>query len=311
MASRSRTATAGSQRSRGFIVIAVLWILAALSALVLIYMNFVTTTAVVVSGTTDRLRTDALAVAAVELAALQLTAMPETNRPGSGAFHARIGAARVAIVFRSEAARIDLNTADRTLLVGLLVGLGATPLNAAGYADRIVAWRSASDSADADPEDSLYRTSGLAYLPRHAPFPHVQELWLVLGLPPVFVERMLPHVTVLSNQRTVNILDAAPQVVAALPGMSPEVLQTILTRRGDARFDPQSLLALVDGAAATSTSAKSYRVAVTMEIDGGRAAAAEVVILLLEDANEPYRVLSWTNGFDGGAERQPQQAALR
>ncbi len=44
------TAQAGA---RGFIVIAVLWILAALSALELIYLTFVTSTAVVVAGSAD------------------------------------------------------------------------------------------------------------------------------------------------------------------------------------------------------------------------------------------------------------------
>src|SRR6266403_3103844 len=53
--------------ARGFIVVAVLWILAALSALVLIYLTFVTNTAVVVAGSTDRVQIDALVTAAVEL----------------------------------------------------------------------------------------------------------------------------------------------------------------------------------------------------------------------------------------------------
>src|SRR3954449_11805084 len=95
--------------SRGFIVVAVLWILAALSALVLIYLTFVTNTAVVVAASTDRVRSDALVTAGVELAAYQLTAVSEDARPSSGTFAARIGAAQVSVTFRSEAARIDLN----------------------------------------------------------------------------------------------------------------------------------------------------------------------------------------------------------
>ena len=58
--------------ARGFIVVAVLWILAALSALVLIYLTFVTNTAIVVAGSTDRVRTEALVEAGIELAAFQL-----------------------------------------------------------------------------------------------------------------------------------------------------------------------------------------------------------------------------------------------
>src|SRR4051812_4216075 len=61
-------------RARGFIVVAVLWILAALSALVLINMSSVTNPAVVVAESNERTQADALATAGIELAAYQLTA---------------------------------------------------------------------------------------------------------------------------------------------------------------------------------------------------------------------------------------------
>src|SRR5450756_2930848 len=149
----------GCQRpnTRGFIVVAVLWILAALSALVLIYLTYVTNTAVVVAGSTDRVQADALVTAGVELAAYQLTAVKEDARPTSGTFDARIGAARVSVTFRSEAARIDLNAAPKGLLAGFMVGLGIDPSAAAGYADHILAWRSSTELAHTDPEDSFYR----------------------------------------------------------------------------------------------------------------------------------------------------------
>src|SRR5882757_9496800 len=121
----------GDRHARGFIVVAVLWILAALSALVLIYLTYVTNTAVVVAASTDRIQSDALVTAGVELAAYQLTAVKADARTSSGTFNARMGAARVSVTFRSEAARIDLNAAPKSLLAGLIVGLGGAPANAA------------------------------------------------------------------------------------------------------------------------------------------------------------------------------------
>jgi general secretion pathway protein K len=298
------------RNARGFIVVAVLWILAALSALVLIYLTYVTNTAVVVAGSTDRVQTDALASAGVELAAYQLTALKEDARPTSGTFDARIGAAKVTVTFRSEAARIDLNAAPKSLLTGLMIGLGAAPSDAADYADHILAWRRPTEAGDDDPENSFYRTSGAAYIPRHAPFPAPEELWLVRGIPPPVIEAMLPFVTVFSNLASINILDAAPQVVAALPGMTPENLQEVLSQRGDPGLDPRSLLGLTgNNGGATVEGSKAYRITIAVAFDSGRRNAAEVVILLLEDGDEPYRVLSWRNGSDGGVE--PQKAALR
>jgi general secretion pathway protein K len=293
---------------RGFIVIAVLWILAALSALVLIYLTFVTNTAVVVAGSTDRVRTEALVQAGVELAALQLTGRSEAARPTSGTFNARVGAGRVFVTFRSEAARIDLNTAPKGLLAGLMKGLGVDPADAAVYADRILAWRTPTESGE-DPENSFYRTSGSSYLPRHAPFPATEELWLVRGIPPAIVERMLPFVTVFSNVAQVNVLDAAPQVLAALPNITPESLQSVLSQRSDPALDPRSLIAVAGGEGATLSGSRAYRISVETELADGRRGAAEVVVLLLESGEEPYRVLSWRNASDGST--APQKALSR
>src|SRR6202166_2451854 len=294
------------QNTRGFIVVVVLWILAALSALVLIYLTYVTNTAIVVAGSADRVQAEALESAGVELAAYQLTSVNEATRPTSGTFNAKVGAGRVTVTFRSEGARIDLNAAPKGLLAGFIAGLGAAPSDAAGYADRILAWRAPTELGDDDPENSFYRTSGAAYLPRHAPFPAAEELWLVKGIPPAIVERMLPFVTVFSNLASVNILDAAPQVVAALPGMTPGKLQDVLSQRADAAQDRQSLLGIAGGEGATLAGSKAYRITVGVEAGNGRRSAAEAVILLLETGAEPYRVLSWRNASDGSA--APQRA---
>jgi general secretion pathway protein K len=295
--------------ARGFIVVAVLWILAALSALVLIYLTYVTNTAVVVAGSTDRIQAEALVSAGVELAAYQLMTVKDGLRPTSGTFNARVGQGRVFVTFRSEAARVDLNAAPKALLAGLMTGLGVTPDNAAGYADRILAWRAPTELGDDDPENSFYRTSGAPYIPRHAPFPASEELWLVRGIPPDIIERMLPFVTVFSNLATINVLDAAPQVLAALPNMTPEGLQSVLTQRGDPTLDPQSLIGMAGGEGATIAGSKAYRVTVEAELPDGRRSGAEVVILLLEGGDEPYRVLSWRNASDGST--APQKASPR
>ncbi len=68
----------------GFIVVVVLWMLAALATLALIYLTYVTNTAVTVAVNTDRLQADALMNAGLELAAYRLTAQSEATRPTSG-----------------------------------------------------------------------------------------------------------------------------------------------------------------------------------------------------------------------------------
>src|SRR5215831_10069947 len=208
----------------GFVLVAVLWILSAVAALAAIYSIYVANTAIAVAGNDNAIEADALMSASLELTAYQLIDMPEESRPTRGAFDFRLGRAHVAVEFCSEAARIDLNEAPKELLAGLFVALGAQPGAAAEYADRIVGWRTTPARGAQDQEAALYSASGLPYLPRGAPFDHVGELTLVLGLPPELVERAMPHVTVFSGQDRVNARDAAPEVLAAIPGMAPDGL---------------------------------------------------------------------------------------
>jgi general secretion pathway protein K len=218
--------------SDGFIVVAVLWILGALATLASIYAVYVINTATSMSVNKDRLQAEALVTAALELTAYRVTAVGTDNRPSRGEFLFRLGNANVTVEFKSETGRIDLNMAPKELLVGLFAGFGAKYSDAEFYADRIIAWRAPSDPDKPNDEASAYRAAGLTYSPRQAPFAHVGELALVLGLPPFLVERAMPFVTVFSGRPEINIFAAPPEVLAAIPGMTPDRLYALLSRRG-------------------------------------------------------------------------------
>src|SRR5262249_18570185 len=194
----------------GFIVVAALWILAALATLASVYAVYVANTAVAVSINDDSIQAEALVAASLELAAYQVSSIRREERPPRGRFAFRMGRANVAVEFCSEAARIDLNAASKPLLAGLFGALGAHPADADQYADRIIGWRTAPSSGTPDKEASLYRAAGLNYGPRGAPFAHAAELSLVVGLPPALVERAMPLVTVYSGKEGINVVDAAP-----------------------------------------------------------------------------------------------------
>jgi len=286
----------------GFVVVAVLWILGALAALASIYAIYVTNTVVSLSVNDDRLQAEALVRAGLELTAYQLSTQNAEVRTTQGAFRFRMGRADVAVDFRSEAARIDLNMAPKELLAGLFAGLGAPYGAADSYAERIIGWRQKGDVEGQNNEAAAYRTAGLSYGPRQGSFSDVGELWLVLGLPPALVERALPFVTVYSGRPDVDVLDAAPEVVAALPGMTPDRLYGVLGQRGPGAANAQIVQSLLGPAQGASIEGgKAMRVTVRIAFDNGRRVGAEAVILPLDDADEPFRVLSWHDDFDGPA----------
>ncbi|HET7886504.1 MAG TPA: type II secretion system minor pseudopilin GspK [Bradyrhizobium sp.] len=326
---------------RGFVIIAVLWILVALSALATIFSVYLSNSARALGATDIGVERDALISASLELAAYQLLLADDKSRPAQGSFRFRLDNAEAQVTYTSEAARVDLNQASKELLDGLFEVLGVEPKAAGELADRIVGWRSqpksnaavgasfnATTSAASNgtvDEGALYLASGLTYAPRGAPFAHVNELSLVLGATPAIVERVLPFVTVFSKSPDIDVLVAPPEVIAALPGMTPQVLNDFLKKRSSLPRDQKAIAAALgpakDGAGLPDS--KVFRVQTTLRFGNGRRTSSEAVIALngsgskagakdagAKDANtgdanskdagikdsrdkEPYSILSW------------------
>jgi len=299
---------------RGFVIIAVLWILVALSTLVAIFSVYLSNSARALGATDISVQNEALVSASLELTAYQLLLADEKTRPAQGSFRFRMDNADAFVTFTSEAARVDLNKAPQELLANLFEVLGAEQKAAEQVADRVVGWRAVPKAGTTNDEEALYLASGLTYSPRQAPFAHVNELSLVLGVPPAMVERALPYLTVFSNSTDIDVLLAAPEVIAALPGMTPEVLNNFLKQRSSLPRDQKAVAAALGPAAKAAANlpdAKAFRVLTTIRFDNGRRTLIEAVILLSTKGSkkdgakgtdlvkvnakdkEPYKILSW------------------
>ncbi|WP_395696684.1 general secretion pathway protein GspK [Methylocella sp.] len=283
----------------GFIIVAVLWILAALAAFAGVFAYYAATTAVSARVSSDRLQAEALVVSALELVALQAQGRGENDWRSVGDFSFELGGGRAKVEFRNEAARIDLNAAPKPLLVGLFAALGAKPDDAESYADRVIGWRKKGQVANQDKEGDLYKDAGAGYLPREAPFQSLAELPFVLNLPPDIVAAALPYVTVFSGGPHVDVLAAEPMVIQALPNLSPDAAAAVLDQRGAAPMKAlQSLLGRAAENVATEPG-KTMRVKVDARVSSGRRIRAEAVILLADKDADPYKILFWRDDFDG------------
>jgi general secretion pathway protein K len=285
----------------GFILVAVLWMVAALATLASVYSVYAVNTAAASHVADDRLQAEAAIRAGVELAAFQALAAPESARPTHGAFDVRIGRTKVSLRYVSEGARIDLNAAPKEMLAGLFKAIGADDSVAASYVDRIIGWRTKAAPNAQNPEAEMYKTAGLPYPPRQAPFANTLELNLVLGLPPPIVERILPYVTVFSGKAQVDLVNAAPDILAALPGMTPDILHKVLEARAKDPDDVKSLTELLGpaGAHAASEASKALRATIQVDLEHGRRVQAEVVFALADKGDEPYDIVLWRDDFDG------------
>lgn len=275
----------------GFVLVAVLWILGLLSAAVSIYAIFVINSAKGLPFYNERLQADALVSAALELTAYhQLNAAPP-SRPTQGQFSFRLGGANVAVEFQSEVARLDLNAAPKPLLAGLFVALGANRSDAEMYSDRVVSWRTSPSPGD---KLSAPGRANTGYRQREGQFPHPYELTLLPGLPPALAQRALRFVTVYSGRPEVNVRDAAPEVLAALPGMSERLVTAVLMQRQTSPQDGEALLELLGASKqyATLEGNNALRVRANVAFDNGRRASSEVVILVFQAGDQPFSIFS-------------------
>ncbi|OAF15856.1 general secretion pathway protein GspK [Bradyrhizobium centrolobii] len=311
-----RSQRAGVSNSQdGFIVVATLWLLAGLAALATVASVYIAQSAHTIAALDVATQWEMLGTAGVELAAYELSAPATVRRPTHGGFAFRLANSSVRVEYMSESARINLNMAPRAMIAGLFRGLGAQADAADEYAERVVAWRRTPKSDGQDTEQALYGASGVSYVPRQAPFSSADELWLVLGLPVALVERAMPFVTVYSGMAEINVLDAAPEVIAALPGMTPAKLDAFLNQRADLPPDnPEFVIGALGGKqpGATVSASEAYRVRVRITLADGRQRTPEAVIQIPPAGEkQAFRVLAWTDEIDPERAGRPRPMESR
>jgi general secretion pathway protein K len=285
----------------GFIVVAALWITLALATFASIYAVYINNTKQAFSQNDDRIQAEAVISSSLALTAQHLLSRDKQNSSSRGYFNFRLGKANVAVDFVSEATRIDLNAAPKILLAGLLFALGASNEEADAYADRIVEWRTPRRELNDYEGLSLYREAGLPYGPRQAPFASISELWLVRDLPRNLADRVISYVTVFSGKPGIDLLDAAPTVLAALPGMTSGQVRAIVEQRLLAPQNERAVQALLSQSQMqfVSTEGTVIRTTVRINFDNGRKVGAEAVIKLTDSSEVPYRILYWRDDLDG------------
>jgi general secretion pathway protein K len=106
--------------------------------------------------------------------------------------------------------------------------------------------------------------------------------------------------------REINVLDAPPEVIAALPGMSPARLNAFLGQRQTQTVDPKFLVDSLGGdqVGVTTKGSDAVRVRTHIAFDEVRRTTSDVVILLGGYAG-PYQVLSWQSDITSGGTRDP------
>ena len=223
MLERSRPSTHGN-RDDGFALIVVIWVAVLLSIMAAAFTASVKGRIRTMSAKVQAAKVEAAADAGIQIAMLELLARSRDpsvparfTQTGTVAACAAGDETIVVIEVEDEEGKVNLNTPNEALLLALLSGLGAAPLDARTYADRILDYRDFDHDKRADGAESEdYGKAGRAVGPKDSDFVSVDELDQVLGLPRAFVERMKPFVTTLSSQAGVDAGEASKALKAIL-----------------------------------------------------------------------------------------------
>jgi general secretion pathway protein K len=282
----------------GFVLIAVLWLLAALAALASAYAAYAMRTAPSASLPEERLRAEAAFRAGVELCAYRQLAWPKTSRPDAGAFSTQVGASRIDVVYRLETARVDLNTAPHDVIAGLFQQLGAGK-SASFIADRVVAWRGQLKDSERLQETAIYAKAKLSYSPPGAPFDNALDIALLPGMTSALTARALPFVTVFGAAK-IDPFIADPVVLAALPGMTPQLASSFAKARNGPRPNAGALAQMAGPVKdLVGVDPSDYVRAEIVATLKDRRLRAEVVLKITDTSPSPYEVLFWRDDFDG------------
>jgi general secretion pathway protein K len=143
---------------------------------------------------------------------------------------------RVTVNALDESGKIDLNTAPDGLLKGLLQTAAELDADTAGrLVDVIDDWKDVDDLRRPNGAEAPdYQAAGLSYKPANAPFEAVAELQRVLGMTPAVYRRIADSLTVHSRMAGINPAFASRTVLLAVPGATPEIVDTYIAQRRDA-----------------------------------------------------------------------------
>lgn len=276
-------------RSRGAILVSVLWILVLLAFLAVTLRLYMSGVVESVRVTEEKAAARTLADAGLARAAALVQAGPEGGvgeLPDELQADVATATGKVSVRVTNEAFRVDLNTADEALVTGALVAAGASRPLADALLARLIERRASGGGED---DDKAGHNGGR----KAQPLQSVAELALVEGMPAQLAIDMERFVTVSSGLAGVRLDRLDDALLHAIPGLPAAVLSGIEAARLG-RLPQQELAALLAGVEYhTQEKAISWRVHINVALPSGYGETYEALVTISPEDDAPYRVIDW------------------
>ena len=300
-------------RQRGVALVLVMWVSVLLTVVASSFIMERRTETIIVRNSASLARAEAAADAGVHRGIYDMYRSdnaPERWKRDGSVQDWTFDAIPVRVELRDESAKIDINTASEPLLRGLLTSSGLNDEEAARLLDAILDWRDPDAlKRPGGAEEPDYRDAGLSYKPANSAFQAIEELQLVLGMRPDLYRRLAPSITVFSRQPGVNPQIARREVLLAIPGLTPEIVDRYIADREEARRQGLPLPALPQAGGVASGTSMVATIRSEARLDDGTLFVREAVALLRPVPRKAVTFISWRESTAGAIGQPPAAAA--
>jgi len=251
------TSTVGNDE-QGIILIALMWLLVALSVIALSFSRESRVDVSVARNTRDLTMAYYVARAGIQTAVFRLVervyAPPvqgiETQEPTPldlGELQGDFGGGAYRVEIQDEAGKVNVNFVTEDQLRALFAAIGIPKEDADTIADSIMDWKDVDKAHRINgAEDDYYERLPRPYKTKNGRIETVEELLLIRGVTPGYyygrrekgqdgsrryLYGLSRYFTVYSNSNRINVNYAPPEVLMSVPGMTPEAAQMIYERR--------------------------------------------------------------------------------
>jgi general secretion pathway protein K len=302
--------------ARGSALLIVLLLLGTVGALIAVVARSISGAGLEAAVARDEAQAEIWLRAGIELGVAAILQLGREVRMADAAVDLPDG--RLVVRVTNESARIDLNAAPAPLLAGLFRATGMADAKASSLAASIVDWRGgpvtpSSGGTANESAPSMKISSGFKrWLSADGPgqtnrnrrvFLHPWQLASVPGFSKPVVAQLVPFVTIANTAATIDPDIASAQVLAGLPGASPERVDAFRDARRDGAGSRDMAIVLlgIPEPLLTANASPGWRIEIRTTPKSGRTRRGEAVIVILAGDTQPYRVLYVLDDRDLGS----------
>jgi general secretion pathway protein K len=207
--------------------------------------------------------------------------------------------AMLRITIQDESGKIDLNLAPDELLKSLFLSVGVGEDSSVSLLHALQDWRDADKLTRLHgAEEAEYRAAGRSYAPSNDSFETLDELRRVIGMTSELYRKLAPSLTLYSRQPVVNTLVAPREVLLAIPGIDPALVEQYVGQRqsqlmANQRVTPMAFSSIF---ANNSSLLPTFTVRSEAKMPDGTLFIRQAVVRMPRDPSRPVVVLAWGEG---------------